>query len=145
VARVQTDWLLLDRRNRPARLPPEFEHAFPMLGADDALARVELPEPPEGVARQPVRARPHELDPMGHVNNAVYVDWLEEAIAAASTQDSTPPSPRRMGLEYLGSAAPGVELGAIAWPADHGWLFRLDAGGQVLVRARATEVSAAPA
>ena len=34
-------------------------------------------------ARRTFAVRPHELDPMDHVNNAVYLDWLEEAVLAA--------------------------------------------------------------
>jgi thioesterase III len=33
--------------------------------------------PGGGASRVPVEARSYEIDPYGHVNNAVYVQWLE--------------------------------------------------------------------
>jgi acyl-ACP thioesterase len=140
VASVQTDWLLLDNRNRPTRLPPEFEGAFLTLAASDSLARVDAPPPPADALARTFRVRPHELDPMGHVNNAIYVDWLEEVIPVGRDVSSAGRAgslPCRLQLEYVGSAGPGDELIAIVWPHDAGWFHRLDtARGQTLVKAR---------
>ena len=48
------------------------------------LGRVALDEPPTGALRHTIAVRPQELDPLDHVNNAVYADWLDEAVLAAS-------------------------------------------------------------
>lgn len=39
----------------------------------DAAPKVPAP----GASRAPVEARSYELDPYGHVNNSVFVNWLE--------------------------------------------------------------------
>ena len=41
LARVRTDWLLLDGSNRPTRLPAEFAGAFAPLSASDAVGRID--------------------------------------------------------------------------------------------------------
>ncbi|HEX5240675.1 MAG TPA: acyl-ACP thioesterase domain-containing protein [Candidatus Limnocylindrales bacterium] len=110
-ARVITDWVLLDERGRPVRIPPDFGLSFtnPELGSQMMRVDPELLVAAPDVLR--IRVRPQDLDPMGHVNNAAYLDWLEEALA------SVPPArlgvadvPRRARLEYLASAAPGDEV-----------------------------------
>ena len=80
VAWVHIDWVLLDARGAPVRIPAEFA----LFGASEAtfpLARVTLSDAPEDADRAAFRVRPQELDPMDHVNNAVYADWLDEAVA----------------------------------------------------------------
>ena len=54
-------------------------------GADAsfALARVALGCTAAAADPGAADVRPQELDPMVHVNNAVYADWLEEAVIAA--------------------------------------------------------------
>ena len=145
VSRVQTDWLLLDASNRPTRLPREFDGAFETLPAGDGLARVELPAPPQDADRRTIRARPQELDPMAHVNNAVYLDWLEESVLAAglpATELAT--LPRRIRLEYAGSADPGTPVVAVTWEQDGRWLHRLERqDGPVLVTATLSTSGAA--
>ena len=147
-ATVITDWLLLDRANRPARIPPEFEAAFELLPATNGLIRVALESAPEDAVHSRLAVRPHELDPLVHANNAVYLDWLEESVLAAEatavapTQAGPPPGltrriPRRYRMEYAGSAEPEVNLESALWPVDGGWAYRLAApGGADLVRAR---------
>jgi acyl-CoA thioesterase FadM len=137
LATVQTDWLLLDDAGRPARLPAEFEGAFAQLPAASGLGRVELGEPPSGAHRSTIAVRPHELDPMGHVNNAVYLDWFEEGLLVADPgQASGRALPRRVRLEYTGAAEPGADLVAVTWRQGDGWSHRVEtATGIVLVRA----------
>jgi len=132
---IHTDWVLVDRRGTLARIPPEIDAAFPNPIADFQVGRVELAE----VASQPAvehsfRVRRHELDPNGHVNNAAYVDWLEESIPDESVVRHVP---RRYRLEYAAAAGPGDELIATAWPDGSSWSQRLRLGtGGELVRAR---------
>ena len=73
---------------------------------------------------------------MAHANNAVYADWLEEAVLAAG--DERPRSgriPRLARLEYARAAEPGVELIGTVWP---------DAGGLVVPAVRSRRDRAPP-
>ena len=75
---------------------------------------------------------------MGHVNNAVYLDWIEEAVLEAGDPAAATAVPRRAAIEYAASAEPGDTLEAAAWPLDGGWWVRLarPADGAIVVRAR---------
>ena len=136
-ARAQIDWVLLDRRGAPTRIPPEFEPVFGISTAALHLARVTLDEPPAAATHLSFTVRPHELDPMGHANNAVYADWLEEAMIEAGDAGATRAIPRLARLEYAGPAQAGARVTADAWPALAGWSYLLrDGTGQALLRAR---------
>jgi acyl-ACP thioesterase len=138
VARVTTDWVLLDARNRIVRIPPDFGVAFTNPEVESEILRVPVPTgEPAYRLETPVHRR--DLDPLGHVNNAVYVDWLEEALGAAGWLPGALLPPRRISLEYLSSAAAGdtvaIELRGLAdsWTA----VIR-QPGGPDFVRASGT-------
>ena len=77
------DWALTTTTGVPTRIPPIFATVFGTTARSFAPIRVRTTPPPgSGVDRRSLAVRPHELDPMGHVNNAVYLDWAEEAIRA---------------------------------------------------------------
>ena len=128
VAVVRIDWVLLDRRGAPTRIPPEFETFFP-AGEPNApiqLGRVTLKEAPQGAERRTIEVRPQELDPLDHVNNAVYADWFDEAVAAADPDgaEGARSSPRRVRLEYAQAAEPGEHMETVTWRDDGGWSCR---------------------
>ena len=70
---------------------------------------------------------------MGHVNNAVYLDWAEDALQSAGLLlDAVP---RWARLEYLASAGPRAELDLEVHGAPEAWLVRIrGAAGSELVR-----------
>jgi acyl-ACP thioesterase len=137
VAWAQIDWVLLDARGAPTRIPAEFAPVFGTATETLGLARVALGEPPTEARRTTIAVRPQELDPMAHVNNAVYADWLEEAVIDAGDEAATRAVPRLMRLEYAAAADPGAQLTADTWPIEDGWSFRLrDDSGAELLRAR---------
>lgn len=137
VAWAEIDWVLLDARGAPTRIPAEFEPVFGAATTSLALARVAVGDPTPGARQTQLVVRPHELDPMAHVNNAVYADWLEEAVVAAGDIGATRAVPRVVRLEYAAAADVGARLTADAWPAAGGWSFRLhDGSGLELLRAR---------
>jgi acyl-ACP thioesterase len=139
---VRIDWVLLDERGSPTRIPPEFEVFFPGAESSSALqlGRVALEEAPAGAGRGTFDVRPQELDPLDHVNNAVYADWLDEAIIAAAGNGARVVRglPRRVRLEYALAAAPGERLETVTWQDEGGWScsIRRAADHADLLRAR---------
>ena len=121
-ARVTTDWVLLDGRNRIVRIPDDFGVVFVNPEVKDEILRV---PPPEGHVAHSLAldVRPRDLDPLDHVNNAVYVDWLDEALEAAGFRAAAGDGAQTWRLEYLASAGRGDEItvelhgDAAAWTA----------------------------
>jgi acyl-ACP thioesterase len=144
VAEVRIDWVLLDARGAPTRIPPDFEPVFGMQHGPIQLARVDLPTAPSGAARATVVVRPQELDPMDHVNNAVYADWLEERVMAAGGLSDVRAIPRQVRLEYARAAEAAAAVSAETWRDDDGsWACRIADGGGDLLRARLGRTAAA--
>ena len=122
---TMVDWVLLDERGRILRIPPDFGVVFPNPELEGEILRVPLaPSPPDATVIG-LRVRPQDLDPMGHVNNAVYLDWIEEAVAAAGAPEAIVAVPRTVAIEYAASAEPGDALTATAWRDDGSWNVRL--------------------
>jgi acyl-ACP thioesterase len=138
VSWVHIDWVLLDDRGTPTRIPREFDAVFGAPPATFGLARVDLGEVPHAPAvRAEFTVRPQELDPMDHVNNAVYCDWLDEAVLAAGGNAAVRAVPRLVRLEYARAAEPAAHLVADAWLDGEAWVCRVaEAEGAELLRAR---------
>ncbi len=140
VAWINIDWVLIDGRGTPARIPPEFDSVFRAPAADFPLARVRLDDTPRDATRTSFRVRPQELDPMEHVNNAVYADWFDEAVLGAGGSSVVRGVPRRVRLEYARAVEADVVIESTTWPgsgSDGGWSARIaDGGGTELLRAR---------
>jgi acyl-CoA thioesterase FadM len=139
---ANTDWVMTDTvRGTPGRVPAEFDTAFDVPPGTFEPGRVQLPETPAGAHRFGARVRPQDLDPMRHVNNAAYLDYLEEALLDAGPEAAalTSALPRRIRLEYVAAATPGAGLEAATWPIDRGYAWRLsDGAGRELARAAVT-------
>ena len=137
-ATVDTDWVLIDARGSLTRVPPVFSEMFGAGDSTISIGRLALPPTPPEASRRSFDVRPHELDPMGHANNAIYLDWLEESLMAAGASDAIAALPRRYRLEYALAADSGAPLEAAAWPTEGGWSFRLThaTSGADLFRAR---------
>jgi acyl-ACP thioesterase len=136
LATVDIDWVLLDGRGAPTRIPPVFGEAFGAPEATFQLGRVTLePTPPSAVTRA-FTVRPQELDPLDHVNNAIYADWLDEAVIAAGDVAATRAVPRTARLEYAAAAGPGETVESTVWAGADGWSLRVAGpGGTELLRA----------
>lgn len=136
---ADTDWVMTDVvRGQPTRIPPDFPARFSGGSGVFAPIRVALPpSAPVDVAERRFAVRPHELDPMAHANNAVYVDWLEEAVNGVAGPAALAAVPRSYRLEYLQPAAPGPELSAaVSRLDDRTWRYELaDSTGGQLFRA----------
>jgi len=138
---VHTDWVMIDGRGALTRIPEIFAEQFRIPESSGQISRVPLPPTPIAASRRGFAVRPHELDPMDHVNNAVYLDWLEEAVLRAAPEAgkvALGTIPRRYRLEYAAAADPAAALEDAAWPdGDAAWSYRLSGpGGADLFRAR---------
>jgi hypothetical protein len=137
--------VLLDARGAPTRVPKEFDGHFWAPDATFPLGRVALGEPPGTSTNATFRVRPQELDPMDHVNNAVYADWLDEQVISAGGVAAVRAIPRVIRLEYARAAEAGSTVVADVWRDDPGWSCRItDAGGADLLRARLEPYTATP-
>ena len=124
-ASVNTDWVLIDGRGALTRISAVFTEMFGGTGEDISISRVSLPPTPVTATRTELSVRPMDLDPMGHANNAVYLDWVEEAIAAAGGAANVQAFPRRYRLEYALAATPGPRSTPSRGRTDAGWSVRL--------------------
>ncbi len=130
VARAYTDWVFLDRdTGRPAVIPEEVIAAFlPAETTVEAQERERFPAAPmpaEGVVtlRRPVQWR--DLDSVGHVNNAAYGDYIEDAARQAARLRGWPASrmaaegfdlaTQQLRIEYRQPALPDDELVISTW------------------------------
>ena len=80
---------------------------------------------------------------MAHVNNATYLDFAEEGLAAAGGTVDLRRVPRRYRLEYVTAAELGDRLTGTAWRDGAFWAYRLNGGQRDSLRAT-LEVGATP-
>jgi acyl-ACP thioesterase len=131
LAWVHTDWVLIDARGALIRIPDVFGEAFRVPETTGQIQRVTLPPTPAGAPTRTFAVRLHELDPAAHVNNAVYLDWLEESgprggRSGCGHRDRR--LPRRYRLEYAAAADAGMSLADAVWRDEDGtWCYRLTA------------------
>jgi acyl-CoA thioesterase FadM len=145
VAWAHVDWVLLDARGAPTRVPKEFDGHFWAPDATFPLGRVAVGVPPSDSASAMFRVRPQELDPMDHVNNAVYADWLDEQVIAAGGIGAVRAIPRVIRLEYARAAEAGATVRTDVWRDGPSWPCRItDAQGTDLLRARLEPYTATP-
>jgi acyl-ACP thioesterase len=122
VATAVTDWVLLTSAGRPARVPPEIVRHF-SPGARFTPEHVTLAPPPAEAVRHESIVRASDVDPMGHLNNAAYLDLVGEV---AGILGWTGGAGREARLEYLRPALAGQRIHAACWrTADDGLACRL--------------------
>jgi acyl-CoA thioester hydrolase len=90
-ARGSTDWVLLDRATyRPVTIPDEIQSAFFPEGVPEQApprpAFPKAPAPPPGEVTIVRQVAWEDVDPAGHVNNAKYFTYIEEAGIQAAAQ-----------------------------------------------------------
>jgi acyl-CoA thioester hydrolase len=120
VLRARADWIFINRRKmRPQRLFPQFETDFdPWYDSQEDLT-ITLDNQQSFTPRTHYttvrRAAEHELDRVDHVNNAVYLRWIEDAFATClenaarsgvlpSSFTTAPPFHLYHDIEYFQSA-----------------------------------------
>jgi len=146
---VHTDWVLIDGRGALTTIPAIFPEVFGGTGSMGAVGRVPLPPTPDDAIHRRFGVRPHELDPMDHANNAVYLDWLEESLLTADAGDGAAATisavPRRYRMEYAVAVEAGADLDSAAWHDEDGWAYRLTAADSGADRFRARIITGAGA
>ncbi len=128
-ARASTDWVFLDTATgHPAPIPPELIAAFYPEGPPGAQPRSRFPTPappPPEVFRVRRRVEWRDIDAVRHVNNAVYLAYLEDCgvqVAAAHGWSMERMEAEGLGvvarghrIEYLEPALLGDELELTTW------------------------------
>jgi len=133
VARGHTDWVFMNTATgRPTPIPPEMAAAFFPEGVPEIPAHrrpfPKMPPPPPGVFKMHRRVEWRDLDPAQHVNNAVYLSYIEDCaflVAEAHgwplermTAEGFAVLVRRHRVEYLQQAVLGDELEVATWASD---------------------------
>ncbi len=124
-ARVEIDWVMTNERGIPTRVPVDFHRFVAVETPAFEMHKVALPAAPADAFERRFHVRRRDLDPLDHVNNSVYVDYLEEALEAAGQGPLLQAVPRRYVLDFAASAARDELLVSRAWPQDGGWGYRL--------------------
>jgi acyl-CoA thioester hydrolase len=132
-AQANTDWVYVDaERLRPAKIPAEMQLAFFPEGPPAEEAPRErfpaLPPPPGKTFSTQRAVHWHEIDQMWHVNNAMYLLYLEEAGNLANRsfgwhterlrENGCRLTSRRQHIEYRLPAALGEQLEIVTWLSD---------------------------
>jgi len=124
---ARTDWVYVDAATfRPRRVPAEFEAGFGVAsGTGPERDAWQAPPPPPAPAVLRHRVRASEVDSVGHVNNAVYLDLAGQAVLDALAdvgwaldrllERGAVPVLARADLEYLGGARYGDPLVIHTW------------------------------
>lgn len=118
VASVDTDWVLLSEDGRRARVPPEILEYF-SPGRSFVRRRVVLPRPSGEVAELSTRVRPIDLDPLRHMNNAAYLDFVDDGLSRLSPLTDRG-RPDRYDVEYVRPALPGSAIEVASWQTADG-------------------------
>lgn len=126
VATALVDWTFTADGSAPAHVPEEMARAFPTLGQPIAPMPLEEPPRPAGDAWTALWIRSSDLDAMGHANNAVYLDLLDDAVTRAGGRAVVEAHPRTYDIQYRAAAGPGMALRDLAWEDDGTWHYRLE-------------------
>lgn len=133
VAKASTDWVYIERATlRPARVPPEMVAVFLPEGAPPAAPPRDpfpaAPPPPPGIFTMRREVEWRDIDPEQHVNNATYLNYMEECgIKAALAfgwsinrmrSEGFAIVARQLRIEYRLQAALGDELAITTYLSD---------------------------
>ena len=115
---VHTDWVMTDTvRGLPGRVPRRVPGRVRRAARRrSSRAACRCPPTPDDAAVTRPRVRPQDVDPMGHVNNAAYIDYLEEALLAAGTR--RPGRSRRPPRGGSGSSTVARRARGRAWSGE---------------------------
>jgi acyl-CoA thioester hydrolase len=154
VLKGRTVWVYLDERGRPARVPPSYQKLGQLTGPpqeDPALP----PDPVRAPYVTSLAVRFSHLDVLGHVNNAAYVELLDNVAwdilgtVGILPEGNSYPAPLSYDIEYHASAKAGETIEIQTWfeaeaapGQDNRLKFeriqRISRDGTLIVRARSS-------
>ena len=157
-ATAVTDWVYVDARTvQPATVPARMQAAFCPDGPPGGVPPRERfpasPDAPADVFSIGRQVEWHDIDMMWHVNNAVYLAYVEEAgvrlaeahgwSAERMTEEHSAILTRRHRIEYRQAARMGDDLDIATWYSDtrratavRHCLVRRAEDGELLARAQ---------
>ncbi len=139
LADLEIDWVMVNDRGVPTRVPDQMLQFAADRSATFEMLRASLPETPPDAVERSFHVRRRDLDPLDHVNNSVYIDYVEEALETAGQADLLAATPRRYEIDFVASAERGDRLVGRTWPIEGGCAYRLSRpDGTEIFRARVT-------
>ena len=137
IASLEIDWVMTNAKGVPTRVPEEMLAFIADSASTFEMMKVVLPPTPPDAAERTFRVRRRDLDPLEHVNNSVYIDYLEEALDAAGHGDMLAALPRRYEIDFVAAAERDNLLTGRTWPIEGGQAYRLSReDGAEVFRAR---------
>lgn len=134
-ASLEIDWVMTNEGGMPTRVPGEMRKFVADGSSTFDMLKVGLAATPPDAGEETFRVRRRDLDPLDHVNNSVYIDYLEEALEAAGQGALLTATPRRYEIDFVASAERDDLLVGRTWPLDEGWAYRLSrADGKEIFR-----------
>jgi medium-chain acyl-[acyl-carrier-protein] hydrolase len=123
VARGRSAWLILDLTTLRPRRPETLTEGIPKNEGKDALAdgAQGLPERKDLVEVGRRTAAYSDIDYNGHVNNARYVQWIQDALPAEEIEAA---DRLRLDINYLSEVKPGGTVSLWTGRIDGGWAIQ---------------------
>ncbi len=119
VARARADWVYVDRATlAPTRLPPELVAQVPLDPATTCELTVNAGQPLGRPFECGRRVELHEIDGLGHVNNAFYIEWCEQAWFDACGR--LPADVQAISVEFERPARAGNNVKIVSQPTSTG-------------------------
>lgn len=131
-------WVHLDADGRPARLPDRFDALYAeAAGGRKVRARLTHDPVPEGDDGEPFALRSTDFDLMGHVNNAVSWEPVEDALAQRPIR-----APMRVSVEHPRPIDPGARPHVVVRDVAEGFDLWITDGGSTCSSARLRSLDA---
>lgn len=141
LARCSTQWVMVDqKRLTPTRVPAVMHEAFDPA-RDFVVEPIEWPEVDGEPHQMPYLVRGFEEDALGHVNNAIYLNWIEESMRQVQAAEGRGEGrARRHFLRYRQPAFRGdqltIESRSMPWQGGRLWAHEVLRDGTRLLSAR---------
>jgi acyl-CoA thioester hydrolase len=122
VARGRAEWVYMDfHTGEPARIPDAWADAFQLKDKPEDLGiRLADPRPSENARRFLSRRRVqfHELDAVGHVNHAVYLQWIAQAFLEALRAADGKAIQTAHEIQYFAAAQDAENIEIVSWLSE---------------------------